>query len=101
MSVATVPRPRMTSEEIEQRARSRAVDERLHSFAVELHRVYLVKSRTSAPGSFHMCRIVGTAQTARVLCDCKGFEYRSSCTHIEVVKRRGEREGWLPKATGR
>src|SRR5439155_91199 len=92
-----VTRPRMTAAEIEARARDRAVEERLHSFAIEAQRLYLVKSRQSAPGTHHMCRVIGDHIGARVTCDCKGYQYRSSCTHSAVVIRRGEREGWLPR----
>jgi hypothetical protein len=95
MSTATAARPRMTAAEIEARARQRAIDERLHSFAIEAQRLYLVKSRQSAPGTHHMIRVIGDGKASRLLCDCKGYEYRKSCTHLEVVRRRGERERWL------
>lgn len=91
-ATATAARPRMTAEEIATRARQRAKDEGLHSFAVETHRLYLVKSR-SITGEHHMVRVNGD----RVACDCKGWYYRQSCTHSAVVIRRGEREGWLAK----
>lgn len=78
-----------TYEELAQRARQRALEENLHSFCVERRRLYLVKSRKLAPGTYHMVRVHRNGQ---VTCDCPGWERWSVCAHQQTVVKRLERE---------
>lgn len=78
----------MTHAEIVERARQRAETEGLQAWKINDH-LYLVKSRKLDPGSHHM---VTVDRTGLVECDCPGCLQRRSCTHVEVVRRRLERE---------
>lgn len=77
-----------TYEELVQRARERATEENLHSFQVERGRLYLVKSRKLAPGTYHMVRVHRNGQ---VTCDCPGWERWGVCAHQQAVVKRLER----------
>jgi hypothetical protein len=81
----------MTQVELETRATARAADEGLHTFRLAGQGAYLVKSRKSDPGSMHVVR-VDSAGHVLDCSDCKGWEYRRSCTHAAAVTRRLERE---------
>jgi hypothetical protein len=81
----------MTQVELETRATSRAADEGLHTFRLAGQDAYLVKSRKSDPGGMHVVR-VDSAGHVLDCSDCKGWEYRRSCTHAAAVSRRLERE---------
>ena len=78
-----------TYEQLVGRARQRATEENLHSFCVERRRLYLVKSRKLAPGTYHMVRVHRNGQ---VTCDCPGWERWSVCAHQQTVVKRLERE---------
>lgn len=78
----------MTHAEIVDRARQRADAEHLHTFKIS-EDLYLVKSRNLAPGTHHMVTVDAHGTIA---CDCPGYRYRQSCTHVEAVRRRLERE---------
>jgi hypothetical protein len=81
----------MTEEELDDRARERAISERLHTFKLAGEPIYMVRSRKSEPGSMHFVRVEDGRVTS---CSCcKGWEYRQSCTHAAAVTRRLEREG--------
>jgi len=81
----------MTHTELDQRARQRSIDERLHTFKVAGQALYLVRSRETEPGAMHQVRINGRKEVAS--CTCKGWFHRQSCTHAQAVERRLEREG--------
>ena len=78
-----------THEELVQRARQRATEENLHSFCVERRKLYLVKSRKVAPGTYHMVRVHANGQ---ITCDCRGWERWSVCAHQQTVAKRLDRE---------
>ncbi len=80
----------MTTEELNEQALQRAVQERLHTFKVAGEPLYMVRSRQTEPGAMHRVSI-----NARGVdhCTCKGWYYRGSCTHAAAVTRRLEREG--------
>jgi hypothetical protein len=80
----------MTTTELDQRARDRAVTERLHTFKLAGQPLYMVRSRETEPGSMHQVHVTA----GRVdHCTCKGWYFRKSCTHAAAVTRRLEREG--------
>ena len=81
----------MTIAELNERARARAIAERLHTFKLAGAPAYLVRSRSTEPGAMHQV----TVQGGRVAhcSNCAGWEYRRSCTHAQAVTRRLEREG--------
>jgi len=79
----------MSRQELDTRARERAVSEHLHTFKVVGEDLYLVRSRTTEPGAMHQVR---TGVDGVVHCTCAGWEYRQSCTHAAAVTRRLERE---------
>ena len=79
----------MTQQQLQQRAMDRAQTERLHTFRLAGDAGYLVKSRKMEPGAFHR---VTTLDDGYVIgCDCKGWQYRRSCTHAAAVSRRVSR----------
>lgn len=80
----------MTFQQLQQLATDRAQAERLHTFKIAGNAGYIVKSRKSEPGSFH--RVLTTTDGSVVACDCKGWQYRNSCTHAAAVSRRVERD---------
>jgi hypothetical protein len=84
----------MTSEQISTRATDRAIAERLHTFKLTGRPVYMVRSRTTEPGSMHHVHV--HADTVQH-CTCRGWEFRQSCTHAAAVTRRLEREARTPK----
>src|SRR2546426_1115916 len=85
MAIAT---RHLTGAQVAERALDRARDEHLRAWRLADGR-YLVKSRTSARGSFHLIA-VGADGVPR--CDCPGFYYRESCAHAAAVTRRLARE---------
>jgi hypothetical protein len=86
----------MTTEELQTRATDRAIAERLHTFKIAGQPVYMVRSRTTEPGSMHQVHVhAGTVQH----CSCKGWFHRQSCTHAAAVTRRLEREFRIHMAT--
>jgi hypothetical protein len=82
----------MTQAELDQRARQRSIDERLHTFKLAGRPVYLVRSRQSEPGSMHEVTIDPRTGQIQDCSECKGWLYRQSCTHSQAVVRRLERE---------
>jgi SWIM zinc finger len=80
----------MTNQQLDERARQRAVSERLHTFKLAGQPLYLVRSRGTEPGAMHQVHV----SRAGVVddCTCKGWEYRRVCTHAAAVTRRLERE---------
>ena len=78
-----------TYQELVQRARQRATEDKLHSFCVERGKLYLVKSRKLAPGTYHMVRVHWNGQ---ITCDCPGWDRWSVCAHQQTVAKRLERE---------
>jgi hypothetical protein len=80
----------MTEQELNSKARQRAIDERLHTFKITGEPIYLVRSRRTEPGSMRQVRVHDGQVTS---CSCKGWEYRQDCTHAQAVTRRLEREG--------
>jgi hypothetical protein len=85
----------MTTQEIETRATQRSIDERLHTFKIAGQPIYMVRSRTTEPGSMHQVHV--TAGTVDH-CTCAGWYHRQSCTHAAAVTRRLERENRTHKA---
>ena len=80
----------MNEQELKERARKRAMSERLHTFKLAGQPLYLVRSRGTEPGSMHQVHV---GRTGRVDdCTCKSWEYRRVCTHAAAVTRRLERE---------
>jgi hypothetical protein len=79
----------MTQAELDERARERAISERIHTFKIAGQPVYMVRSRNTEPGAMHQVRVLGGAVQH---CTCKGWYYRQSCTHAQAVTRRLERE---------
>ena len=45
--------------------------------------IYVIKSRTT-PGKTY--NVTLNKRTGQYTCECKGFEYRGYCSHIETVK---------------
>jgi hypothetical protein len=86
----------MTSVEIQTRATQRSIAERLHTFKIAGQPIYMVRSRTTEPGSMHQVHV--TAGTVDH-CSCKGWFHRQSCTHAAAVTRRLEREARARKTT--
>jgi hypothetical protein len=80
----------MNEQELEERARQRAVSERLHTFKLAGQPLYLVRSRGTEPGSMHQVHVTRAGQVDD--CTCKSWEYRRMCTHAAAVIRRLERE---------
>ncbi|MEJ7655206.1 MAG: hypothetical protein WKH64_18670 [Chloroflexia bacterium] len=89
MSDAKLNGTKYTHEELVERARQRATEDGLHSFQVERNKLYLVKSRRLAPGTYHMVRVYWNGQ---ITCDCPGWERWSVCAHQQTVAKRMERE---------
>jgi len=81
----------MTTEQLDERARQRAVGERLHTFKLAGEPLYLVRSRGTEPGAMHQVHVDRAGAVDD--CTCKGWEYRRVCTHAAAVTRRLEREG--------
>jgi len=81
----------MTIAELNERARARAIAERLHTFKLAGVPAYLVRSRATEPGAMHQVSVQGGRVTH--CSNCAGWEYRRSCTHAQAVTRRLEREG--------
>lgn len=90
----------MTRDELEARARQRAIAERLHTFKIAGEPVYLVRSRQTEPGAMHRVRIDPGAG-AVTSCSCAGWFHRQTCTHAAAVSRRLEREGKIRSAPAR
>jgi len=79
----------MTAAEMNERARKRAISERLHTFKVAGRPLYLVRSRQTEPGAMHEVTVSPKGQI--LSCTCTGWFYRNSCTHSQAVLRRIER----------
>jgi hypothetical protein len=80
----------MNEQELEERARLRAIVERLHTFKLAGQPLYLVRSRGTEPGSMHQVHISPDGVVDD--CTCKSWEYRRVCTHSAAVTRRLNRE---------
>jgi hypothetical protein len=75
----------MCREALQARAMQRAVEERVHIFAVPGRpNCYVVKSRSDPAERYHLVAGPGGV----VGCSCKGFEYRQSCKHAEALLTR-------------
>jgi hypothetical protein len=86
----------MIIKQIETRATNRAITERLHTFKIAGSPLYMVRSRTSEPGSMYQVHVTAGAVDH---CSCKGWFHRQSCSHAAAVTRRLEREIRIHKAT--
>lgn len=80
----------MTAQELDERARRRAIGERLHTFKLAGQPLYLVRSRGTEPGAMHQVHVSRAGSVDD--CTCAGWEYRRICTHAAAVTRRLERE---------
>jgi hypothetical protein len=80
----------MNELQLEERARQRAVTERLHTFKLAGQPLYLVRSRGTEPGAMHQVHVSRAGEVDD--CTCKSWEYRRMCTHAAAVIRRLERE---------
>jgi hypothetical protein len=81
----------MTTQQLDERARQRAIGERLHTFKLAGEPLYLVRSRGTEPGAMHQVHVNRAGSVDD--CTCKSWEYRRICTHAAAVTRRLEREG--------
>ncbi len=77
----------MTQQELEARAIARSHSEHVHIFKTDRPGVYTTKSK-SDPGE----RYSLVAKNGIEACSCRGFEYRSSCKHVEALRNRLARE---------
>jgi hypothetical protein len=74
--------------ELAARANQRAHDEHVHIFAVPGRPGVYVTSSKSEPGTKHTL----VARDGIEACSCRGYEYRSSCKHVEALRNRLARE---------
>jgi hypothetical protein len=88
----------ITRQELDSRARERAVSERLHTFKIAGQATYMVRSRETEPGAMHRVDVTADGTVAR--CSCKGWDYRRSCVHSAAVPRRLEREHKVGRPAG-
>jgi hypothetical protein len=88
----------MTDQELNARARERAIRERLHTFKIAGQPVYLVRSRQTEPGSMHPVRVSG-GQVTRCGCGRLGSqpELHTRCCRRPTTQARIEDTDHIPR----